>query len=338
MPSIHNLARTKLHKLKISNESKVGILAATGIALLFIGVNYLKGISVFHKGSNYNIEYPYSAGVSVGDPVQVDGFTVGRVKEVELQDDQSGVDIKINITEDLTIPEDSKAMIRGDLLGSKYIDLHLGSSANNVPKNGIISGLIEDNIQNQIRDELKPLTEKVKSMVVSLDTAINVLRGIFTEQVQEDFKNSMSSIKKTLESFNKSADRVNELITTEQKNIDSIITDVSGITNYMNESEEDVKSIIQNLRAVSESMRAIDWGELSAEAQLSIDKINSISSKIDSSQGSLGLLVNNPDLYNDLTHTLNSLKMVLDNFAENPEIRLTLFGKKKESENAKVPD
>lgn len=328
MLSIHNLAHTKLHKLKISNESKVGILAATGIALLFIGVNYLQGISVFHKGTNYNIEYPYSAGVDIGDPVQVDGFTVGRVKEVELQKDQSGVDIQINITDDLKIPDDTKAMIRGDLLGSKYIDLHLGSSTNNVPKDGMISGLIEDNIQNQIREELKPLTEKVKSMVVSLDTAINVLRGIFTEQVQDDFKKSMSSIKQTLESFNQSADKVNQLISKEQKNIDSIITDVSGITNYMNESEDDVKTIIQNLREVSESMKAIDWGELSAEAQLSIDKINSISSKIDSSQGSLGLLVNNPDLYNDLTHTLNSLKVVLDNFAEHPEIKLTLFGRK----------
>ncbi len=334
LPPIHNLAHTKHHTLNISNESKVGILAAIGIALLFLGVNYLKGINVFNRGENYHVEYPYSGGVMVGDPIQVTGFNVGRVKSVTLQKDQSGVDIVLNITEDIVIPDDSKAMIRGDLLGTKYIDLQLGESNAAVKPGGNVNGTIETELTSQIREELKPLTDKVKSMVVSLDTAINVLRSIFTDDVKEDFQKSISSIKQTLESFNNSAQKVNELIAKEQKNIDSIITDVSGITNYMNESEDDIKSIIQNLRDVSESMKAIEWGELSTEASQAIDQINSITAKIDSSQGSLGMLINDPALYNDLTNTLTSLKTVLEDFAQNPEVKLILFGKKKQQKDA----
>jgi phospholipid/cholesterol/gamma-HCH transport system substrate-binding protein len=321
--------------LNISNESKVGILAAVGIALLYLGVSYLKGVNIFNRGENYYVEYPYAGGVADGDPVQVDGYTVGRVTAVSLQTDQSGVDIVINMTEKITIPDDSYAMIRGDLLGTKYIDLNLGESKNIIPPGGKIRGTIETDITNQIREELKPLTEKVKSMVVSLDTAINVLRGIFTDEVKSDFQNSMSSIKKTLESFNQSAVRVNEIIVTEQSKIYEIITDMQNITGYVDESEGDVKTTIENLRAVSESLKQVNWPELTTEMQTAITQLNEVAAKIDTGEGSLGMLVNDPKLYDDLVQTLTSLKTVLDDFGQNPEIRLILFGgKKKEGEDA----
>ncbi len=323
--------------MNISNESKVGILAAVGIALLYIGINYLKGINVFNRGDSYYVEYAYSGGISEGDPVNIDGYAIGRVKGVTLQEDHSGVNIAINITEDVTIPDDSYAMIRGDFLGSKYIDLKLGQSTVIVEEGGKINGSIEAELTNQIREELKPLTDKVKSMVVSLDTAITVLRGIFTDDVVSDFQTSMSSIKKTLESFNKSADRVNEMIISEQYKIDEIITDVNSITNYVNESGGDVKTTIANLKAVSESLKQIDWPALSAEIQEAVTQINEISAKIDSGDGSLSMLINDPALYNDLVNTLNSLKKVINDFGEDPELRVILFGKKnKESENAPI--
>ncbi len=314
--------------MNISNESKVGILAAVGIALLYIGVNYLKGVNVFKHGDNYSVEYPYSGGVAEGDPVNIDGYAVGRVKEVSLQEDNSGVNVILNITEDVTIPDDSYAMIRGDFLGTKYIDLKLGQSSAIVEPGGKINGSIETELTNQIRDELKPLTDKVKSMVVSLDTAITVLRGIFTDDVVSDFQKSMSSIKQTLESFNKSAVRVNEMIITEQNKIDEIITDVNSITNYVNESGGDVKTTIANLKSVSESLKQVDWPALSVQIQEAVAHIDTISAKIESGDGSLGMLINDPALYNDLVNTLNSLKKVINDFGEDPELRVILFGKK----------
>jgi phospholipid/cholesterol/gamma-HCH transport system substrate-binding protein len=313
--------------LKVSNESKVGILAAVGIAVLFIGFNYLKGINVFHKGTDYFVEYTSSGGLNVGDPVIIDGFTVGRVKNVELQEDQSGVDVILNFSEDVKIPEGSNAVIRGNLMGEKYIQIFLSSNTAIVPPGGNLVGQIEADLANTISAEFKPITDKVKTMLSSMDTAINVLRGIFTDDVQKDFQKSMLSIKQTLESFNKSAEKVNLFIAKEEENIDNIITDVSGITDYMNQSENDVKAILANLKSVTDSLNSVEWQELGEQFSLAADNINKISTKINDSAGSLGLLVNDQQLYYDLSNTLVTLDSVINEFGKNPEIRLKLFGK-----------
>ena len=313
--------------MKVSNETKVGILAAVGIAVLFIGFNYLKGINVFHKGTDYFVEYTSSGGLNVGDPVIIDGFTVGRVKNVELQEDQSGVDVILNFSEDVKIPEGSNAVIRGNLMGEKYIQIFLSSNTAIVPPGGNLVGQIEADLANTISAEFKPITDKVKTMLSSMDTAINVLRGIFTDDVQKDFQKSMLSIKQTLESFNKSAEKVNLFIAKEEENIDNIITDVSGITDYMNQSENDVKAILANLKSVTDSLNSVEWQELGEQFSLAADNINKISTKINDSAGSLGLLVNDQQLYYDLSNTLVTLDSVINEFGKNPEIRLKLFGK-----------
>ncbi len=313
--------------MKVSNESKVGILAAVGIAVLFIGFNYLKGINVFHKGTDYYVDYTSSGGLNVGDPVIIDGFTVGRVKNVELQEDQSGVDVILNFSEDVKLPEGSNAVIRGNLMGEKYIQMFLSSNTAIIPEGGSLSGQIEADLANTISAEFKPITDKVKTMLSSMDTAINVLRGIFTDDVQKDFQKSMLSIKQTLESFNTSAEKVNLFIAKEEENIDNIITDVSGITDYMNKSETDVKAILANLKSVTDSLNSVEWQELGEQFSLAADNINKISGKINESTGSLGLLVNDQQLYYDLSKTLVTLDSVLNEFGKNPEIRLKLFGK-----------
>ncbi len=137
----------------------------------------------------------------------------------------------------------------------------------------------------------------------------------------------MLSIKQTLESFNKSAEKVNLFIAKEEENIDNIITDVSGITDYMNQSENDVKAILANLKSVTDSLNSVEWQELGEQFSLAADNINKISTKINDSAGSLGLLVNDQQLYYDLSNTLVTLDSVINEFGKNPEIRLKLFGK-----------
>ncbi len=298
-----------------------------GIVLLFIGFNYLKGINVFNKGTDYFVQYPNSGGLLVGDPVIIDGLSVGRVKAVDLQEDQSGVDVTLNFEQKIRIPDDSYALIRGNLMGEKYVQLFLGTSTNSVQPGSVLRGEIETDLANTISQEFKPITDKVKTMLSSMDTAINVLRGIFTEQVQNDFAKSMGSIKTTLESFNNSAERVNALLVKEEGNIENIISDVSGFTQKVSESEEEMQSIVTNLRIISDSLKSVEFQSLAIEFQRAADNINSISSKINAGDGTMGMLVNDQQLYMELTQTLGTLDSVLDAFGKNPEIRLKLFGK-----------
>ncbi len=323
----YNLAHSKTYHLKISNESKVGVLTAIGIALLFIGFNYLKGINIFHKGTDFFVEYPNAGGLLVGDPIIIDGFSVGRVKSVALQEDQSGVNVVLNFSENVDLPIDSRARIRGNLMGEKYVEIYLGNAKEIAKPNSNLSGEIESDLANTISAEFKPISDKVKSMLSQMDTAITVLRSIFTEDVQNDLQKSMQSIKLTLESFNKSADRVNSIIVNEESAIDSIISDVSDITNYVNESENDIKSILANLKSVTDSLNTIEWQELSTQFALAAENINNISQKINAGDGSLGKLVNDEELYNELLASLKALDSAVAKFSEDPTIKLKIFGK-----------
>lgn len=313
--------------MKVSNESKVGILAAVGIALLFIGFNYLKGVNIFHKGIDYFAEYNSSGGLLVGDPIIIDGYTVGRVKAVSLQEDQSGVLVLLNFSENVDMPIDTRAKIRGNLMGEKYVQIFLGSATEIIENDGQIQGDIEADLANQISAEFKPISDKVKTMLTSMDTAITILRSIFTEDVQDDLQKSMQSIKLILESFNKSADRVNSILIKEEANIDAIINDVSEITEYVNDSENDIKTILSNLKSVTDSLNQVEWQALSQEFTLAAKNINTISQKINEGSGSLGKLVNDEELYNDLTNSLQSLDSAITKFSNDPVIKLKLFGK-----------
>ena len=118
----------------------------------------------------------------------------------------------LNFSENVDLPVDSRARIRGNLMGEKYVEIYLGNAKEIAKPNSNLSGEIESDLANTISAEFKPISDKVKSMLSQMDTAITVLRSIFTEDVQNDLQKSMQSIKLTLESFNKSADRVNSII------------------------------------------------------------------------------------------------------------------------------
>lgn len=308
----------------MSKEVRVGLLVAVSIIILLLGFNWLKGNNVFNRGTNYRVVYSNANGLQRGDHVLIDGFEVGKVKEITLQDDQSGVDIILNITENVDIPADSKAVIGGDLLGEKYVQIQLGSSNQLAESNTVLTGEVEDDIQGQI----KILSGKINAMITSIDTTINVLSGIFTESLKEDFATSMKGIKETLESFNKSAAKFNAILVKEEPRIEAIISNVSSTTDYVSNSEDEVKAILDNLKALSDSLNSVEWQSLATELDKAVENISVMSSKINEGKGSLGMMVNDKDLYLELTQTLATLDSVLTQFGNNPEIRVQLFGKK----------
>lgn len=311
--------------MKISKEIKIGILVAVSIAILLIGFNWLKGVNVFNKGTMYSVEYENANGLQVGDAVLVNGLKVGKVKEIALSENKTGVEVTLNLETDVPLPTDSKAMVSGDLLGERYIQLMLGSSTQIANEGAKLQGEVEVNVMNQI----KALSGKINVMISSIDTTINVLSGIFTENLKDDFAKSITGIKNTLESFNRSAAKFNEILSREEPKIETIISNVSNVTDYVNKSETEVKAILDNLKNLTDTLNSVQWNELAIELDTAVHNINILTQKINGGDGTLGMLVNNEELYRQLNSTLATLDSVLAVFGKNPEIKLRLFGKDK---------
>lgn len=304
--------------MKYTKEIKVGLLAIATILILILGVNFLKGINILNKGKDYLVEYNTIPGLMKGDPIQVNGFPVGRVKEIGLSKESVGrIYVIINITEDIDIPDDSRAVIRSaDLLGEKYIHLQLGQSKTYHKAGDLLAGDIESDITNQIREELKPLTEKVQSMIVSVDTAITVISSVFTPTFKDNFEESITNIKQTLETFNIAARRMDELLQRQEPQIESIIT---GLSDNIVENEKDIRSIVENLSAITDSLSGVDWNKMATDFDSVATSLNSILQKIDSGEGSLGLMVSDPALYENLKRISETLDRITLELEANPK-------------------
>jgi phospholipid/cholesterol/gamma-HCH transport system substrate-binding protein len=306
--------------VKLSNEFKVGVLAIVGIALLVFGYNFLKGTNIVTKGNFYTIEYSYIPGLKKGDPIQINGYEIGRVSDIVLRDPKKGtIEVLVNVTEDVAIPIDSKATIKSaDLLGEKYIDLRLGSSEQVFQNGDHFIGDIEADLTNQIKEELKPLTEKVQSMIVSVDTAITVLSSIFTPSFKDNFETSVRNIKLTLENFNNSARMLDEMLAKQQPEIEGIIGDVASITGNVKKNEASLNEIILNLESLTDSLSTIDWKGITSDIDQAVVSLNSILSTVEAGEGTLGKLVNDEELYNSLTEIAKSLEIISNEIQVTP--------------------
>lgn len=304
--------------MKFSKEIKVGILAIGAVVILLFGVNFLKGFNLFNKGTDYYVEYNYIPGLMKGDVIQINGFPIGRVKDIGIADVHSGkIFVILNITEPIQVPADSKATIRSaDLLGEKYISLIMGNSATYLAEGDTISGDIEADLTNQIREELRPLTEKVQSMIVSADTAITVMSSLFTPTFRDDFGTSISNIKQTLETFNIAAKRIDELLKRQEPQIENILT---GISDNISENESEVHSIITNLSLITDSLATIDWNTLITQLDSTVTTLNHVIQKIDSAEGTLGKLVNDAALYENLVKITENLDQISRELESNPQ-------------------
>lgn len=292
------------------------------LVILVLGFSWLKGKNIFSRDSIYTVVYDNSNGLQNGDAVLIDGLKVGKVLSIMLQKDQSGVDVTLSIEPEINIPADTKAVIGGDLLGEKYIQLQLGHAAELADEDHPLEGEVEVDIMNQI----KRLSGKINIMISSVDTTINVLSSIFTENLKEDFAKSITGIKSTLESFNKSAAKFNDILVREEPRIESIISNVNSTTDYVSQSEEQVKKILQNLQSLTDTLNSVEWQQLATELDIAMENINGITEKINSGEGSLGMAVNNKELYIKLSETLATLDKVLTEFGADPEINVRLFG------------
>ncbi len=319
--------------MKLSNQARVGILSIAAIILLVIGFNYLKGSNLFNKGKDYKILYPNNPGLNIGDPVNINGVNTGRVTNVEFNDFETLEPVvTINIVNDIKIPDDSRAIIKNDdLLGEKSIQIIMGISNQYLKSNDFIVGEIQTNLAGVIQEQLKPVTEKMQSMLVSIDTAITVISSIFTPDFKTDFKRSLENIKGTLESFNTSAYRMDNLLARAEPEIEGIISGVSSITQNVDSNKATFIGIVENLRLLTDSLNQIDWKELSEEIDDAINSVGNISDKINNGEGTMGKLINDETLYNELVETLNALDTAVTKISQDPEIRLRLFGGKKKN-------
>ena len=305
--------------LKVSNETKVGVLAAVAITAMVLGFSYLKGDNLFNPGRHFYVEYTKVPGLNVSDPVELNGFQVGKVKKVYLKEDHSGkVIVKIVITDNMPIPADSEAQLASSsLLGDKAIRFVPGISQIQASTGDTLRGGIEKDVTETIQDQFKPVIAKVNSLVAQLDTAIRIVQGIFLEgDLEDNINKSLVTVQDALETFKNAGDKVNDILDTEA--FSRMVDDLEAITNSFKDQTDNIENITGNLSSITDSIASANIGASLRSAQTAIDTLGAILAGLSSGTGTAGKILTDDALYNELTSAISHLDTVLMELQEMP--------------------
>ncbi|GIV41260.1 MAG: mammalian cell entry protein [Vicingaceae bacterium] len=325
-------------KIKLSKETVIGIFAVGGIALLFWGINFLKGTNLFYSSRYYYAIYERVDGLEPANPVKFNGYQVGQVKEVFFHPSYDGrIVVKFSITEKgLKIKKDAVAkIISADLLGTKAIDIDPGRSPELLKDGDTLRSDIEKSLTEEVNAQILPLKIKAEGLIQSIDSAVTVFTAIFNEDARMQLQKSFQSIQRSISTFEKTAKRIDTLVAKESSTLSTLMRHVNNISANIDNNQAKINNIINNISAISDTLAAAQFANTIYRTNLALKEFTDLLDKINRGEGTIGALMNNDTLYKNIEAVSRDLDLLLEDMRLHPGryIHFSVFGKKDKNAN-----
>lgn len=312
--------------MRISNETKVGILATVAIAVLIIGYSFLKGNDVFTNENTFYATYDRVDGLSVSKPVMVNGYQIGRVSKMRLQAN-GDILTEFKIKQDYAVPANTIARIAStDFLGGKAIVFELGDS-DRYAEDG---DTLKANIQRNILEQVEPVQKKAEAVVALLDSVLGSINNTINADFQRNFNRSIASIANTLNTLEHTTTQVDAIVGTQRTKLSNILSNVEAIsTNFKNNGER-INNVMGNLESITDQVAKANFQQTIDSANAAVADLQSIVNNINSGKGSVGMLLNDEELYNNLNNASKNLDNLMIDLKQNPGryVHFSIFGRK----------
>jgi phospholipid/cholesterol/gamma-HCH transport system substrate-binding protein len=310
--------------VKIKNETKVGVLAAFAIALLIIGYNFLKGNSIFSTETELYARYNQVDGLGVSKPVLINGFKIGRVDKLELQPNGTIV-ATLKISDKYDIPNNSIARLEStDLLGGKAIIMDLGNSTE-YAKDG---DTLNANVEKGLMEAVQPVQKKAELIIAKMDSILTSVNSILNPNFQKNVDRSFTSIASTLGALEATSKKVDALVGSEASKLSSILSNVETITVNFKNNGAKIDAILSNLNQVTDKAAALNFKATIDNANKAVADLQEMVSGIKNGKGSLGQLLNDTQLSDNLNNASKNLDNLLIDLKANPKryVHFSVFG------------
>lgn len=301
-----------------TNEVKIALVAIMGIVLLFFGLNFLKGMSIFSDDDVYYIKFKDIVGLTSSSPIYADGYQVGVVKSIDY--DYTGhrdIIVKFGVDNDLRIPKGSSAEISSDLMGNVKMTLLL---ANN-PRERVEPGdTLDGSLSAGMLGQVSALMPKVQQMLPKLDSILVSLNTLLADPA---LAQSIHNIKDVTANLTVSTQQINTLL-------GSVNSQAPSILGGANQAISSANRTLENTETFTANLAGIDVNGTMEKINETISNVNSLTTKLNSNQGTLGMLMNDPSLYHNLNSTVTHADSLMVNLREHPKryVHFSLFGKK----------
>jgi len=329
--------------MKISNELKVGLLALSALVIFIVGLQYLKGKDIFSDQNTFYVVYDNVQGLVESSPVHYKGLTVGQVERLEIMPgNQDKILATIIVDNAVKLSKGAIAEIFSTgLISDKAINLKQKYNTiirSEMPENLLslsgdtLAGEIQMDLTETVALEVRPVREKADVLMSSIDSILNTIQGVFDQETQDNITSSIVSIGAILKDFEKTTGSLNKLIDDERENLTQIFDNVNQITGSLSLTNEKINSLLDNnANKITSIMGSVDSILIDVE-----NIMEGILAQLNNPEGTLGNLLNSPDVYDKVNSTIATFEQLLVDLKENPKkyVQFSLIQRRSAEEKA----
>lgn len=297
--------------MKLTKEIKIALVAIVGILVMYFGINFLKGMNLFSTNNAYYMTFDDIQGLGASTPIYADGYKVGTVDGLEYDYKENGpIKVKVDINKDLRITQGSKAEIVKDLMGNLQVNLLLANNPRErVEPGGIIPGAVNGGMMDKAAN-LIPVVEKMLPKLDSILTSVNALLA------DPALAASLHNVETITSNLTVSTRELNTLMAGLNKQVPGMIGKANGV--------------LDNTNRLTANLASLDVQGTLNKVNQTLESAHQFTEKLNSNQGSLGLLMNDTKLYDNLTSTMGHADSLVIDLKAHPKryVHFSVFGRK----------
>ncbi len=303
--------------MKFSKEVKVGLFMISAIVLLYFGFNFLKGIDFFSSDYKYYAVYQNVDKLTESNQVYLNGYAVGRVSDIIIEQRKDRVLVELSIDSEIEINEASVAMLNGDLLGGRFIQLVVGKSGRRLQPKDTIQSEVSKGIADFIAESAEPVAASLQSTLKKLNSMLDTLHR------------STALVNNMLVGFQSTPERINHTISNLNGKVGQISGTYNEVGHNLNTTLTNLKPTLENFKVISDSLKRLQLNGTIDKAQQSLTKLNQTLEALGRGDNTASKLMTEDSLYNNLNSLLQSLDSLATHFNENPRHFMAPLGKSK---------
>ena len=304
--------------MKLSKEIKAAFFVLTTILLFIFGFNFLKGSSLLDRQKTIYAVYDEVDGLLVGANVMINGLSIGNVTELDFLPNSTKILVTLKVKDKLNFSSKSTASIyETGVLGGLAISIEPIFERESIVKTGdTLNSSVRPGLTELINRQIEPLSRQLQSTITSVDSIFTGASNVLNRQTQEEIKESINVLTSAIKAINNSSIIIEETLTAKSSQINNTI--------------DNFENISSNLSEVSDELNSFGLSNLLSNLEVSVDGISSIVDKLDSDKSTIGKLINEDEVYNNLNSSIESLNSLISDIKANPKkyVHFSVFGRK----------
>jgi len=306
--------------MKFTKEIKIGFLAVLGIMMSVFSYNYLKGINLFDKNRKFIVKYEKVDGLSVSNPVTMNGFKIGKVQKINFNSKNTReLLVDIIIDNDVIFPKTSLAeLYETGLIGGKAIAIipDYKNDSTIAVDGDYLKGVIKPGLTELVNQILPQVQLQIEAVMKNAEIVLQNINTLFDDETKKELKSSIEDFSNLTSSLSETSDEISKLIADNSENLTNSLSDFRSASN--------------NIKSITDSLNSDDIKSITINLNSLVNNLNSITTSLKNSEGTAGKLINDKSIYDNLENATNQLNRLIEDIKLNPSryINFSVFGKK----------